>query len=140
MSESYPPPWPECLKRSHGTEAPLAWADGPAPQGGRASGSNSEVGLANGWVLAQVRSLAAHRDPSVLQHVAAVGDLEGEHDVLLDQQHGRAVLIDRLYDFHHPIHHLWGEAQRWLVDHQQFRPGHQSATDGDHLLLAARQR
>src|SRR5207247_9529020 len=30
-----PHPDPECLKRSHGTEAPLAWADGPAPQGGR---------------------------------------------------------------------------------------------------------
>jgi DNA mismatch repair protein MutL len=31
-------PEPERLERSHGTEAPLAWADGPAPEGGREMG------------------------------------------------------------------------------------------------------
>jgi hypothetical protein len=37
-----PPSWPERLKRSHGTKAPLAWADGPAPQAGE--GKEASVG------------------------------------------------------------------------------------------------
>ena len=35
LRETAVTPHPERLKRSPGTEAPLAWADGPAPQGGR---------------------------------------------------------------------------------------------------------
>jgi len=35
LRETSPHPHPERLKRSPGTEAPLAWADGPAPLGGR---------------------------------------------------------------------------------------------------------
>src|SRR6266576_1947095 len=37
-----PRPDPERLKRSHGTEAPLAGADGPAPQGGPEISAESE--------------------------------------------------------------------------------------------------
>ena len=35
LTEGTPHPDPERLKRSPGTNAPLAWPDGPAPQGGR---------------------------------------------------------------------------------------------------------
>ena len=38
------------------------------------------------------------------------------------------------------LHHHGGQTQEGLVDHQQAGPGHEPARDGDHLLLAARQR
>jgi NAD(P)H-hydrate epimerase len=41
------PEAPERLKRSHGTEAPLAWADGPAPPAGEGQGG----GLPDGFRL-----------------------------------------------------------------------------------------
>src|SRR3989440_6103915 len=49
---------PERLKRSPGTDAPLAWADGPAPRGGREDGPRlpplAYVGqLLNGYLVAE---------------------------------------------------------------------------------------
>ena len=38
------------------------------------------------------------------------------------------------------VEDLRREAERQLVDHQQLRPRQQAARDGEHLLLAARQR
>ena len=51
-------PHPERLKRSPGTDAPLAWADGPAPRGGREDGPRlpplAYVGqLLNGYLVAE---------------------------------------------------------------------------------------
>src|SRR5205823_3098300 len=60
-------------------------------KGGAPGASNAQVRFANGWILAQIRGRAAHRDPAVLQDVPPVGDLEGEHDVLLDQENRGAV-------------------------------------------------
>jgi hypothetical protein len=38
------------------------------------------------------------------------------------------------------LHDPWGQAEEGLVDHQQAWPRHEAAGDGDHLLLAARER
>ena len=42
--------------------------------------------------MAQLARLAAHHHVPVLQHVAAVRRLEGQHHVLLHQEHGRPVV------------------------------------------------
>jgi hypothetical protein len=60
--------------------------------------------------------------------------------ILLNQKNGDAGCID-LGD--HPeelFHHDRGKPQGGFVQHEQFRPGHQAAADGHHLLLAAGER
>ena len=61
--------------------------------------------------------------------------------VLLDEEHGQALarveLGDDLEDL---LDDERREPERGLVEQQQLRPAHQRARDGEHLLLAARQR
>jgi len=54
-----PTPHPERLKRSPGTKAPLAWADGPAPQGGK---EKTRVGF---------REFLAERSILILSYIGA---------------------------------------------------------------------
>ncbi len=46
---------------------------------------DAEVGFPDGRVLLQVGGLAAQRYPAVLHHIAAIGGLQGDQDVLLHQ-------------------------------------------------------
>ena len=49
----------------------------------------------------------------------------------------RVDLVDGAEDL---LHEQRGQAEGGLVEQQQPRPGHQRAGDGQHLLLAARER
>src|ERR1700758_5202385 len=61
-----------------------------------------QIGGAHFWALQQVGSGSAQRDQAVDHDIAAVGELEGVIGVLLDDQHGEAVLpvqgADRIED------------------------------------------
>ncbi len=70
-----------------------------------------------------------------------MGDVEGQVGVLLDQQHGETVLlVEPLDELEQLLGDQWGETEARLVAQQQLRPAHQRPGDGQHLLLAARQR
>src|SRR5256885_1470660 len=53
-----------------------------------------------------------HGDAAVFEHIAAVGDIEREDDVLLNQQHGGAVPGDCLDDLPDTVDNVGGEADR----------------------------
>ncbi|HEX2071825.1 MAG TPA: hypothetical protein VHF90_09290 [Thermoleophilaceae bacterium] len=72
-------------------------------------------------------------------HVGAVGELERAQRVLLDQQHGHAFLAQAGDDREDLVDHRRREAERRLVEQQQPRAGDESASDREHLLLAARE-
>src|SRR3989454_845453 len=88
----------------------------------------------------QLRGAAVdHRAPA-LQHVAAGGDGERQLHVLLDEQQGHAVAVDPANRLGQVRDDLGREAEERLVDHEQPRPRHEAARDGDHLLLTAGER
>ena len=61
--------------------------------------------------------------------------------VLLDEEHGQALArVEVGDDLEDLLDDERGEPERRLVEQQQFWPAHQRARDGEHLLLAARQR
>ncbi len=82
---------------------------------------------------------AVEHDAAVLEHVAAMRDLERGVGILFRKQHHRTGAIDgrnRLEDLRH---HLGREADRRLIEQEDLRLGHQGPADRHHLLLAAAQ-
>ena len=63
-----------------------------------------EIGLAHAVVGQELATRAGKLDAAVLQHVAAMGDLERGHDVLLDQQDGEALLVQAAHDAEDLLH------------------------------------
>ncbi len=59
---------------------------------------------------------------------------------LLDEKHREAFGIQFFDRLENLFHDEWRQAQRRLIQQQQFRPPHQRASDRKHLLLAAGQR
>ena len=75
------------------------------------------------------------------QDVAAVGDLQRELHVLLDEQHAGPVARRVLPDhWQQPANDDGRQAEAHLVEHQQLRLAAERAGDSEHLLLAARQQ
>src|SRR5262249_60915021 len=60
--------------------------------------------------------------------------------VLLDQEHGDPALVDLANRAEDLAHEQGRESERRLVQEQEARARHESAADGQHLLLAARER
>jgi hypothetical protein len=64
-----------------------------------------------------------------------------ENDVLLAQHHGdRRGIAQQRQRLRDLLQDDWRQAQRRLIQNQQLRLHHQRPRDGQHLLLAARQR
>src|SRR2546422_6478828 len=95
----------------------------------RRRGSDSQVGLPDGIGLLQLGAGALHDDLSRLQHVGAIGDLQGLHDVLLHQQDAHALLVERLQDAKQLLDQERREPQRRLVQDQELRFRHQRGRD-----------
>src|SRR5215813_4760640 len=79
-------------------------------------------------------------DVALLHDVNALGRLERERNVLLDEQDGDALPVERVHDLpdlgHHPRHEPLGG----LVEENDLGLQHHRARDRQHLLLAARER
>ena len=88
----------------------------------------------------QVGGLPLEHDPAGREHVAAVGDRERDVRVLLDDEHGDALVVHLLDDLEALLDEDRSEPHRRLVHQQQLRVRHQRAAHRDHLLLAARER
>ena len=67
-------------------------------------------------------------------------NLERLADVLLDEQDRQAFGVQPLHQREHLVDPHRREPQRWLVEDQQPRFGHQRAADREHLLLSAGER
>ncbi len=77
---------------------------------------------------------------AVHDDIAAVGDADRLGEVLLRHQHGELVLVLELLDGVDGAGNQQGrKSHRWLVDQQDLGRQHQSAPQGQHLLLAARE-
>jgi len=100
-----------------------------------------KIGRADFGAREKFRAGAAQRDETVDHDVAAMREFQRVIGVLLDDQHGEAVLAiecaDGVKDL--PCDER-REAERGLVQHQETGAAHQRAADGQHLLLAAGQR
>ena len=81
-----------------------------------------------------------HHAP-LLQHVGAVGDLQRLRDVLLDEQDGHALGVDGADDLEHLRRRspARGPSEGSSSSRRRGR-AMSAAADGDHLLLAARER
>src|SRR5439155_5892343 len=119
---------------------------GVAPAVPRAGGPRAAMGLGaeerrlDLVVGEQVCARPRQRDLTRLQHVPTRRDAQRLVHVLLDQQHGGALRIDLRDGVENRPHQERRETQRRLVEQQQARLRHQAAGDGEHLLLAARER
>jgi hypothetical protein len=71
--------------------------------------------------------------------VDALGDSEGDGELLLDEQHGDALAADVANDLGDHLDDLRRQALRRLVDQDHARVAEQRAANGQHLLLAARE-
>jgi hypothetical protein len=90
-------------------------------------------------VAIELGGAASQRQAALLETVDAIGHLERLHDVLLDQDDAGAIGLDLRQRRVDVADDDGGEAQADLVAQQHARVGHERASDGRHLLLAARQ-
>ena len=79
--------------------------------------------------------VVGHDDMAGLQHVAVVRHTQRLVGVLLDQQDGDALPVDVLDDVEDVTHQERGQAERRLVQQQEFRPAHQGTGHSEHLLF-----
>src|SRR3954468_12354248 len=100
----------------------------------------AQVRLADARVVEQSFRVARKRDGSRLHHVGTARRLEREQRVLLDEKNRYALRRYVAHDLEYLRYHQRGEAHRRLVEEQQLGLAHERARDGQHLLLAARER
>src|SRR5207244_502414 len=102
--------------------------------------SDSEVLVDDSGVEAEIGRRRVVADHTLFHDVHAVGDVESERHVLLDEQDGHALPVEDVDDLadlrDHPRHQSLGR----LVQQDDARLQHHGAGDGEHLLLAPRQR
>src|SRR5690242_11185673 len=91
--------------------------------------SDAEIDLPDVIVMGEGIARAFARDAAMLQEVNARGDAERGKRVLLDQQDGRAPLLDLANGFEDLELEAVGDADRRLVEQQQRRAAHERAAD-----------
>jgi len=102
--------------------------------------ADTEQALLKADVLGQPDRRHDPRDAAVDHHRDRVGDVEGDAEVLLDQQHRHFAGLHQR--FQHRLDLLdddRGKSFGRLVHDQQARIEQQRPSDGEHLLLATRQ-
>src|SRR5262249_19940891 len=99
----------------------------------------TEISVADQLIFAQLGGCTTEHDLAGLQYIGAISDLKGHIGVLFDHKDCSTLPIDRPNNVKDLLHIGGRQAHRRLVHAQELGPGHQSATDRDHLLLAPRQ-
>ena len=90
---------------------------------GAAHETHSEISALHFASRASALPVPESCDEAGLQHIGAVGEIERHSGVLLDQQHGRALVADALQDVEDLLHQPRRQAQRGLVQQQQLAAG-----------------
>src|SRR5581483_3959939 len=134
-----------CARPSSGSSAPApaaapTWMNSLRSNDIASSSRVSKIARAHVRVRQQFGARAVHADVASLHDVSAIGKLQRKIRVLLDEQHGHAGVAKAAHRAHHFRDQERREAERGLIQEQELRTGHQGAAEGQHLLLAARQR
>src|SRR6266571_1575608 len=88
----------------------------------------AEIELLDVAVRQQARAVAVEHDPSILQHIAMVGDRERHGGALLDNHNGDAELVADLQEPRHQVFdHDRRQPERQFVDEQELRLARQRA-------------
>ena len=101
---------------------------------------NSEVLVNDRIVDGQLRGGRLVADGALLHEVDALARLQRQRHVLLDQQDGDAFLVQDVDDLADLRDHARHQSFGRLVQQDDLGLQHHGAGDGQHLLLAARQR
>ena len=89
----------------------------------------------------QVGGDTFHDQFTVVQNVSAVGNVEGQIDMLLDDEHpGPSAVGEVAHDGQKMFDDDRGQTEAHLIDEQQPRLRHQSAGHSQHLLFATRKQ
>src|SRR5437588_2246539 len=100
----------------------------------------AQIELLHVLIALQLLRLTLEHDVPALHDVPEMRDREREVRILLDEEEGRFLLpIDPSDDGEDLLHEQRREPERRLVEQDQFRPRHQRAADGEHLLLPSRE-
>src|SRR6266699_380488 len=101
----------------------------------------SEIRTPHGVVAFDLSGGTGKHDPSGLDEVGTVGEVERQRGVLLDKQDAHPLaLVDGPHDLEKLAYEERRQPERRLVEQQQLRPEHQRARYREHLLLASRER
>ena len=84
--------------------------------------------------------MASYALRSLVEHVAAVADLEAAPRVLLDHHDRGAGVVDQLDPVEYLVLEQRRQAGRGFVEQQHRRLDHQRPSHREHLALAARER
>src|SRR5688572_6302672 len=107
---------------------------------GMAATLDPQVLVDDGVVCAQGGGGGLMTDGSLLHDVDAIADGQREGDVLLHEQDRHAFLVEDLDDLAYLADHPRHEPLRRLVEQDDLRLEDHRPRDGEHLLLATRQR
>ena len=97
----------------------------------------SQVSLANNFVLEQLLASSFCYDLAGRKHIVTGGHLEDSADLLFYEEHGDPEAGDLLDLIKHLPLGYGGQPSGWFVNAEEFGFGHQCPADGQHLLLAA---
>src|SRR5215469_17273213 len=101
---------------------------------------HTQILVNHGIVDTQLGRQGVMADDALLEDIDPLAGLQGQRDVLLDEQHGDIVAVEHVDDSpdfaHHPRHQALGR----LVEQNDFRLEHHRAGNRQHLLLATRKR
>src|SRR5262252_3310683 len=102
--------------------------------------SVTQVGTPHGFVVAQLVGGSGYGHLPCLEDIGSVGDLERQVGVLLDDQHRDPLVGVQLAEAAEEVlHDDRRQPERWLIEQEKLRATHESTSDGEHLLLAARE-
>src|SRR4051794_30385269 len=115
-------------------------ARGSTGRAGQKKPSTPEIRLADVRARKKLFRRTGEHDAAALEHVTAACHRERHARVLLDDEHGCPEgAVDLADALEHREHEARGEAERRLVEEEEPWPAHQSPSDREHLLLAARE-
>src|SRR5438132_8154697 len=106
----------------------------------RGSRRDAEVLVNDRLVRPELAGGTAVPDLALLHDVHARADLQGERHVLLDEENRQTVPAQHVDDLPDLGDHAWHQALRRLVEQDDLGLERHRTRDGEHLLLAARER
>src|SRR5216684_736583 len=97
----------------------------------------TQIGCPDHFIAEKVFCHVGHQHSPILDHVATIRDAQSADYVLLHDEHGDPGAPDFLDLFKNFFDNFRRQTERRFVEKKQLRLGHEAASNGDHLLLAA---
>src|SRR5439155_11898645 len=95
--------------------------------------SQSQIRLLDVVIGQEVGALALPDNAARLQHIGAVGQLQGPVNLLLHQEDGEALRLQRSDLVVELVNDQGCQSEGWLVQHEELRVRHQRPAYGQHL-------